>query len=920
MVSVIFLLLKPSDWVITKKRLWLFVQSVVILLLLSSVAYAKDFNLTKTGVLLFDSDNALTVQTAIQLAASYPPGQQQKVTRSATTWLVAELHNPTEVTDWVANIYNSSTIDYIDLYVFDGDRMLSHFSDGRLAAARRQVFSVESAFALPFQLLPGETRLLVIRTETTTYRNTTVIAEPAEEYRKNSARNAVFTLMASGSIATFITYSLFLAWQLRDLNYLLYSLHAFAHLGFIVIVYGYFVGLIPYYADFFGYKELFLNSTVPIQYLKGILFSVGQLMGALFSYRFLDVPNLPRFTKRLFHIYMAMVAVHLLLQPFLDFLIASRFNYAHHLLLSVLVVGTSIQATIRKVPQAAYILVGWSILSISNADAMLQMLGVIEFSPNITTRNPIMVALEMAIFSLAITARVRQLQHDKSNAEYANQAKSTFLATMSHEIRTPMHGVLGTVQLLSRTPLSSKQQSYVQSLDYSGKALLTVLDEILDYSKLEAGEINCEAIDFEPRHLLGSMVSLMSARAEEKGLKLTYSVAGAVPKILRGDPNCLRQVLLNLIGNAIKFTDSGFVSVILECVDDPDPDCCLRFSVTDSGIGVADISKEHLFDHFSQADSSISRRFGGTGLGLAIAKRIVEAMGGHIDVDSEEGQGSCFYFIVKLPKGDTQYYNEKKSRSVFALRSLSILVVDDIELNRQITGDLLLTDGHQVELVDSGSEALDKLSQQQFDVVLMDVHMPNMDGIEATRRLRAANDVTPVIGLTASAMPEEQTQCLVAEMNAVLSKPIDLVLLSQTMMRLTHEQPPQLQSTDSSLQLDKPLLEQHRIKLGEKKIIKLIDKFWESSEEQLNDISQALQSGDMQLVAEYAHHLAGMALSIGFTAFGQRAAEFEKAICKNHDTAVDERFAALKTSHALLFNRWQQEGFAISYSEDFEKL
>ncbi|MEE9355160.1 MAG: 7TM-DISM domain-containing protein, partial [Methylococcaceae bacterium] len=242
------------------------VLTILMFLCLSVTVHATGFNLTKTGVMLPDPEKALTAQTAIQLAASHQPEQHQKEIRSATNWLVAELHNPTEVTDWVANIHNSSTIDYIDFYVFEGNRMLSHHSDGRLAAARRQVFSVESAFALPFRLLPGETRQLVIRTETTTYRNTTVIAQPASEYRKISARNAVFTLMASGSIATFISYSLFLAWQLRDLNYLLYSLHAFAHLGFIIIVYGYFVGVVPYLAGMFGYKELFLNSTVPIQY------------------------------------------------------------------------------------------------------------------------------------------------------------------------------------------------------------------------------------------------------------------------------------------------------------------------------------------------------------------------------------------------------------------------------------------------------------------------------------------------------------------------------------------------------------------------------------------------------------------------------------------------------------------------------
>jgi CheY-like chemotaxis protein len=437
-----------------------------------------------------------------------------------------------------------------------------------------------------------------------------------------------------------------------------------------------------------------------------------------------------------------------------------------------------------------------------------------------------------------------------------------------------------------------------------------VLDEILDYSKLEAGELQCESIDFEPRQLLDSMVDLMSARAEEKGLMLSYSIDDRVPKVLCGDPNHLRQVLLNLIGNAVKFTERGSVCVKLEHMSDTESDNMLRFSVTDSGIGIPDSAREHLFDQFSQVDSSITRRFGGTGLGLAISQHIVEAMGGEINVDSQAGHGSCFYFTIEIPQGQTEIQESKTSKIALSLRKLNILVVDDIELNRQITGDLLIADGHQIKLADSGSTALQTLSHQHFDVILMEVHMPDMDGMQATRQLRAGDDATPVIGLTASIMPEEQAQCIVAGMNAVLAKPIDLVLLSQTMMQLTKGQP-----ADSKPQVDSPLLEQHRLQLGEEKVNTLVNKFWESSSKQLIDIDQALQSGELQLVAECAHRLAGMALSIGFPALGQQAAEFEEAIRKGVDTEFNERFEALKASHVFLNKRWQQEGFMISDSD-----
>jgi hypothetical protein len=355
---------------------WLYqpVLCLFILLLLSSATHTRDFNLTKTGVILPDPNKALTVQTARQLAALHQPEQPpQKVVKSRVSWLISPLHNSTDVTDWVVKIINSPSFDTIDLYVFDGDRQLSHQSDGWLIAGQRQVFSMHYGFALPFQIPPGESRQLVVRTQAATYRNTIFIAQPAKAYRLKSAGDAVITLMALGSMISFIIYSLFLAWQLREPNYFYYSLYAIGQLGFCLLTFGYFVGLLPYVADYFDYKEFFLSSSIPKYYLKSIVYFVVQFFGTLFCYHFLEIPKISRFTQWLFQIYLLLVSVKLVSLPFLDLLLVSQIDVALHMLLTVLIIGASILATVKKVPQAIYILAGWSLMWLLIAKLMLNL-------------------------------------------------------------------------------------------------------------------------------------------------------------------------------------------------------------------------------------------------------------------------------------------------------------------------------------------------------------------------------------------------------------------------------------------------------------------------------------------------------------------------------------------------------------------
>ncbi|MFA7618015.1 MAG: ATP-binding protein, partial [Thiohalomonadaceae bacterium] len=390
-------------------------------------------------------------------------------------------------------------------------------------------------------------------------------------------------------------------------------------------------------------------------------------------------------------------------------------------------------------------------------------------------------------------------QSVKSSEEATSNAmrvKSNFLATMSHEIRTPMNGVLGMVYLLRDTRLSRKQREYVDTIAASGEALLVILDDVLDLSKIEAGKLVLEKRPMELRRILEDIMLLNSALAKEKSLELTLKVDPKVPEWVFGDPVRLRQVLQNLVGNAVKFTTEGRVDLSVQ-VEDHEPGsslCQLLFSVQDTGIGISPADRSRLFTDFSQADSSISRKFGGTGLGLAICKRLVSAMGGSIDVESQPGIGSRFFFVLTVQpttapaKADTEPLSSTGKQ-----HSLRILVAEDGEINRRVVRMLLQKKGHAVLEAENGREAVERLMAEDVDVVLMDVQMPEVDGLEATRRIRRLNDPAkagvPIVALTANALPEEQQAFSAAGMDAHVSKPLRPDELYRVLARFAERRP-----------------------------------------------------------------------------------------------------------------------------------
>ena len=533
-----------------------------------------------------------------------------------------------------------------------------------------------------------------------------------------------------------------------------------------------------------------------------------------------------------------------------------------------------------------------------------------------TRRNGTVLEVRTKVLASGLAVRtftdITEQEHDahaladaRDLAQAAARARSEFLAVMSHEIRTPLNGVIGVAALLEDTELGPVQRDYVRLLRQSGDHLLELVNDILDFSRLEAERVVLEEVDFAPLALLQSVVEMFSTQAAAKGLYLSAMTDDEVPAMVNGDPGRLKQILLNLVSNAVKFTDKGWVSVNLTHESVPGERIKLLFSVADSGIGIEPEAIDRMFQEFTQMDGSISRRFGGSGLGLAICRRLVELKGGSIAVESRPGSGSTFRFDVAVRPAKVvlpaETVADVKLPPVPAMR---ILLAEDNPTNRIVALRMLERLGHKADVVANGLEVIAALERTRYDLVLMDVMMPAMDGLTATRKIRAAEGVgarIAIVGLTAGSGPDNLASCLEAGMDAFTTKPV-------TPERLRAALAEGLGTAGRNRPVIGPERSTSRLRelaemLGEEAVTEIVRTFAEDTNANLETMKQAASSKDLQTTYRLAHSVTGAARNVGADALAERASALEQTIGSLSATQIAAEIATMQTELDMVLSR-----------------
>ncbi|MCR8924285.1 ATP-binding protein [Dasania sp. GY-MA-18] len=512
---------------------------------------------------------------------------------------------------------------------------------------------------------------------------------------------------------------------------------------------------------------------------------------------------------------------------------------------------------------------------------------------------------------LQVEKRTESLQKAKEAAEAANLAKSRFLATMSHEIRTPLNGIMGMAQLLNRSHLDEQDKKYLKAIHDSSEGLLSILNEVLDFAKLEEGAHTPEETLFSLDEMLNSIILASTPSAQDKNIYLSYHIDPKVADACWGCAQYIRQALINLVANAIKFTEHGEVTVAIKLKSQANGVQQLYFSVDDTGIGISQEQQQRIFDRFIQADDTVSRRYGGTGLGLAVSKKMLESINGEIGVISHAGEGSHFWFQLPLSIASKPPALPATTTSHSKQPCLAILLVEDMQINQDVAQGLLSREGHHVTIASTGPSAVSLCQSQRYDVILMDVHLGGVSGVDVCTQIQqdplSLNKNCPIIALTASVHPDDIRKYLDAGMHNVIAKPIAADKLIAALNNLDKKSSPLCPNEDDKQPLnsllDQQLLRSHINALGLNKVSKLLADYQQLSLQLSPQLQEALEQADLFEAAALAHKLASGADTLGLRAVAVEARTIERQAESQQGQLALQQFTLLAQALEQSFNQ-----------------